>query len=57
MRKIKWDNPAEWDMNVVNEWMDTASEHMANDILKQRKRIGGDWSWKRSRLACGPVLR
>ena len=44
MRKIKWDNPAEWNMNVVNEWMDTTSEDMANDILKQRKRIGGDWS-------------
>ena len=44
MRKIKWDNPAEWDMNVVNEWMETASEDMANDVLKQRKRIGGDWS-------------
>ena len=44
MRKIKWDNPAEWDMNVVNEWMETASEDMANDVLKQSKRIGGDWS-------------
>ena len=44
MRKIKWDNPSEWDMNVVNEWMDTTSEDMAIDIFKQRKRIGGDWS-------------
>ena len=44
MRKIKWDNPAEWDMKVVNEWMDTTCVDMANDILKQRKRIGGDWS-------------
>ena len=44
MRKIKWDNPAEWDMNVVNEWMDNTCEDMANDISKQRKRIGGDWS-------------
>ena len=44
MRKIKWDNPSEWDMNVVNEWMDNTSENMANDISKQRKRIGGDWS-------------
>ena len=31
-------------MDVVNEFMETASEDMANDVLKQRKRIGGDWS-------------
>ena len=42
--KIRWDNPAEWDKNVVNEVMETVSEDVANDILKQRQRIRGDWS-------------
>ena len=29
---------------MVNEVMETVSEDIANDILKQRQRIGGDWS-------------
>ena len=41
---IKWDKPAEWDKNEVNHVMEIVSEDMANDILKQRQRIGGDWS-------------
>ena len=41
---IKWDKPAEWDNNEVNHVMEIVSEDMANDILKQRQRIGGDWS-------------
>ena len=28
---------------MVNEVMETVSEDIANDILKQRQRIGGDW--------------
>ena len=41
---IKWDKPAEWDKIEVNHVMEIVSEDMANDILKQRQRIGGDWS-------------
>ena len=41
---IKWDKPDEWDKEEVNKVMEIVSEDMANDILKQRQRIGGDWS-------------
>ena len=41
---IDWSKPDEWDMEEVNKKLQDFCELMANDILKQRNRIGGDWS-------------